>query len=85
MNLSDCVIPRKVEIPDGAYGVWQIPELNIMIPLYLGSTKDKTMVIIDAENSASIRRFGAGRIIEDHAESKAGSVYAADLAAGENG
>ena len=73
MNLSDCVVPRKVEIPDGAYGVWQIPELNIVIPLYPGSSKDKTMAIIDAENSASIRRFGAGRIIEDHAESKAGS------------
>lgn len=72
MNLSEFVIPRKCEIPAGAYGVWQIPELDIMIPLYSGSTKDKTMVIIDNENSASIRRYGAGRIIEDHAESKAG-------------
>ena len=72
MNLSDCVIPRKVEIPDGAYGVWQIPELDIVIPLYKGVGQAKTQAIVDKANSASIRQFGAGRVIEDHAESKAG-------------
>lgn len=73
MNMSEFVIPRKCDIPDGAYGVWQIPDLNIVIPLYKGSTQSKTQEIIDMDNSASIRKFGAGRIIEDHANSKAGS------------
>jgi len=72
MSISKYAIPRKCEIPDGAYGVWQIPELDIMIPLYKGPSKAKTQKIIDKENSASIRSWGCGRIIEDHAESVAG-------------
>lgn len=72
MNLSEFAIPRKCDIPDGAYGVWQIPELDIVIPLYKGGGLAKTQAIVDKENSASIRQFGAGRVIEDHAESKAG-------------
>jgi len=72
MNISQFAIPRKCEIPAGAYGVWQIPELDIMIPLYKGSSKSKTQEIIDKENSASIRPWGCGRIIEDHADSTAG-------------
>lgn len=73
MNMSEFVIPRKCDIPDGAFGVWQIPELDIVIPLYKGVGQAKAQAIIDKANSASIRQFGAGRIIEDHAESKAGS------------
>jgi len=72
MNLSEFAIPRKCDIPDGAYGVWQIPELDIVIPLYKGGGLVKTQAIVDKANSASIRQFGAGRVIEDHAESKAG-------------
>ena len=73
MNMSEFVIPRKCEIPDGAYGVWQIPDLDIVLPLYKGLGQAKTQEIIDKANSASIRSFGAGRIIEDHAESKTGN------------
>lgn len=65
-------VPRKCDIPEGAYGVWQIPELDIAIPLYKGSGKAKIQEIVDKENSASIRPWGCGRIIEDHADSVAG-------------
>lgn len=73
MTVSGFVIPKKCEIPDGAYGVWQIPDLDIVIPLYKGSGQAKTQKIVDKENSASIRSWGCGRIIEDHAYSNAGN------------
>ena len=72
MDMSQFIIPRKCDIPNGAYGVWQIPEMDIVIPLYQGTGSKKTQEIVDRENSASIRKFGAGRLIEDHANSKAG-------------
>lgn len=72
MDMTQLVIPRKCDIPKGAYGVWQIPELDIVIPLYQGVGPKKTQAIVDKANSASIRKFGVGRIIEDHADSKAG-------------
>ena len=72
MNLNAFAIPRRAEIPVGAVGVWQLPELDISIPLYKGAGQAKTQAIIDQVNSASIRQFGAGRIIEDHADSAAG-------------
>lgn len=72
MSLSVFTIPFKCDIPVGSCGVWQIPELDIVIPLYKGIGQARTQEIVDKENSASIRQFGAGRIIEDHAESKAG-------------
>ena len=72
MDMAEFIIPRKCDIPNGAYGVWQIPELDIVIPLYQGVGAKKTQDIVDKENSASIRKFGVGRIIEDHADSKAG-------------
>lgn len=68
MNLSLFTIPRKCEIPNGAYGVWQVPELDIMIPVY-SATNATAQKIIDDENSATIRKWGVGRIIEDHLES----------------
>ena len=73
MTATQFAIPRKCEIPDGAYGVWQIPELDIIIPLYKGFGTAKTQEIVDKENSASIRQWGCGRIIEDHTYSKAGN------------
>lgn len=72
MDMSQFIIPRKCDIPKGAYGVWQIPELDIIIPLYQGSGSKRTQEIVDRENSASIRKFGVGYLIEDHADSKAG-------------
>ena len=72
MDMSQFVIPRKCDIPEGAYGVWQIPELNIVMSLYKGAGQHKVQEIVDRENSASIRKFGVGQIIEDHVDSKAG-------------
>ena len=73
MTVNKFAIPRKCEIPDGAYGVWQIPDLDIVIPLYKGSGPAKTQEIVNKENIASIRSWGCGRIIEDHAYSQAGN------------
>lgn len=72
MSVPQFAIPRKCEVPVGAYAVWQIPDLNVTIPVYQGSGGMDSQRQIDAENSASIYRFGIGRIIGDHAESKAG-------------
>lgn len=69
MDLAAFAIPRKCTIPEGAYGMLQIPEHNIMIPLYQGN-QATAQKIVDAENSASIHRFGAGKVIADHALSK---------------
>lgn len=69
MNMRECVIPKKCTIPKGAYGVLQLPLYDIMIPLYEGNAAT-AQKIVDAENSASIHRFGAGRVIADHALSK---------------
>lgn len=72
MDMSQFVIPRKVEIPNGAYGVWQIPELNIVIPVYSAANRTQAQAQVDRENSASIYKHGVGRVIADHAQSKAG-------------
>lgn len=72
MSVSQFAIPRKCEVPVGAYAVWQIPDLNVTIPVYQGRGGMDSQRQIDKENSASIYRFGVGRIIADHAESKAG-------------
>lgn len=72
MNLSLFTVPRKCDIPDGAAGVWQVPELNIMIPVYAAQNRTQAQAQVDKENSASIYKHGVGRVIADHAESKAG-------------
>lgn len=73
MDMSEFVIPRQCEIPEGAYGVWQIPELNIVIPVYEAKNLKQAQAQIDEKNSASIYKFGVGRTIADHAKSKAGT------------
>ena len=66
--ISNFVIPQQCRIPKNAYGIWQIPELNIIIPLY--EKKNKTaQQIIDEELCALILPFGKGRIILDHSGS----------------
>lgn len=71
MNMSQFVIPRKCVVPSGAYAIWQIPELNIVIPLYHARNRIEAQKQVDNENSASIYRFGIGKMIADHAQSKA--------------
>ena len=73
MNVRQFAIPRKCTIPEGAYGMLQIPAHDIMIPLYTGNNAT-AQKIVDAENSASYHRFYVGHVIADHADSK--SSYA---------
>ena len=68
MSMAVFAIPRKCEIPKRAYGVWQVPDLNIMIPVYSANERN-AQKIIDDEQSATLRKWGVGRIIEDHLES----------------
>lgn len=69
MNPSVFAIPRTAEVPIGAYGVWQLPELNVSIPVYKANSYT-VQKIVDTENAASIQNFGVGKLIADHAESK---------------
>ena len=69
MNPSIFAIPQKVEIPAGAYGGWQLPELGVSIPVYraFGYAAQK---VVDTQNAALLQNFGVGKLIADHAESK---------------
>ena len=69
MDLTGFEIPRPVEIPEGAYGVWQVPEINTNTPLYTAPSS-KWQVTVDRENAALIYNYGRGRLIADHAGSK---------------
>lgn len=57
--------PKSCEIPQGAVGVWQIPDLNIVVPAFAPGKKTEQQ-IIDAENSASWVRWGCAYEIGDH-------------------
>lgn len=54
-------------IPDGAEGVWRIPKLHVVVPVYSGRNGQE---IVDREYSAHIRQIGIGREIADHAGSE---------------
>lgn len=61
------------DIPDKSLGIWQIPELNINIPVYAKSDVGKTdQQIVDDENSADWMRWGCAYQIGDHYNSQAG-------------
>ena len=63
-------ISKKPDIPDKAMGVWQIPDLNVSIPVY-SWTLDRynSQRIVDAENSACHQPYCQANIISDHAGS----------------
>lgn len=54
-------------IPEGAVGVWRIPQLCVVVPVYAGGRNGQA--VVDAEYSANIRQIGIGREIADHAGS----------------
>lgn len=64
-ELSSMVFPRPCEIPDKAAGVWQIPDLNVIIPVYNSNYKN-IQQIIDDENSAAMSRWASAYDIGDH-------------------
>lgn len=65
-------IPQAVDIPEGAYGVLQIPDIGTNSPLYEGRDFQS---IIDNEDSALIRKYKRGWYIGDHAGSEVGEGY----------
>lgn len=71
IDLSACVVPQKCDIPQGAVGVWQIPELDIIIPVYAKGRKTEQQIINDEDSSAYVRWMTAYQIA-DHYDSKAG-------------
>ena len=66
ITLSLFAVPRPCDIPDGAYGVWQIPELDIAIPVYTSGHQ----ATVDADLSAYLATYGIGYVLNDHAESE---------------
>lgn len=70
ISLKGMEMPQPVEIPDGAYGIFQVPDLNVSLPVFFAYGTGQE--IVDAENSGVIRDFGAGRLIGDHAGSEIG-------------
>lgn len=62
------VIPQNCVIPDKAIGVWQIPDLNISIPVY-SANKSNEQKIIDDQNSAAQVKWCSAVDIGDHSDS----------------
>lgn len=65
-------IPRPVVIPDGSFGVLQVPAMEIDLPLYTSGGNDQA--VVDREDCALIRRWGDGRLIADHSGSRHGDA-----------
>ena len=61
-------VPHPTTIPDGAYGVFQIEDMDV--PLFTSIGSDQATV--DLEDCALIRKWGNGLLIADHAGSKHG-------------
>lgn len=71
LDQSALVIPQSCNIPEGSIGVWQIPELDISIPVYIKGKKSE-QAIIDEENSAAYVHWMTAYQVADHYASKAG-------------
>lgn len=65
-------MPQRTVIPDGAYGVFQCPAIEINVPLYMAQGNEQD--VVDAEDSALIRKWGNGLAICDHADSVHGDA-----------
>ena len=65
MDMPKFYAPKLCSIPKGAVGVWQIPDLNINIPVYHVS-KAQEQKTIDAENSAAMVSWCNAYDIGDH-------------------
>ena len=68
---SALVVPQSCDILEGSIGVWQIPELDISIPVYIRGKKSEQQIINDEDSSAYVRWMTAYQIA-DHYDSKAG-------------
>ena len=63
----EAALPIPVEVPKGAYGVWEVAETGTRTPIY--SAEGTGQKWADMENAAFIRAWGDGRLIGDHADS----------------
>jgi len=59
-------VAKPCTIPNGAVGVWQIPDLSVSVPVYAPKQGKTEQQIIDAVNSASYVRWGCAYEIGDH-------------------
>lgn len=54
------------EIPEDAYGIWYVPDLNFYCPVYEAQTWRDWQPIVDAEHSMLINSYMNARCIADH-------------------
>lgn len=65
-------VPQPVRILDGAAGVWQVPSIGTSSPVY--PKHDRVgQDVVDADDSALIIDYGAGKAILDHNNSVVGN------------
>lgn len=69
VSLAAFAVPQAATIPDGAYGVWQVPSIGTSTPVYESETRTGQEVV-DKENAALIRERGKGWLVADHADSE---------------
>lgn len=67
LSIAGYEVPQPYVIPDGAYGVFQCADLDVTVPLYTAYGVGQE--VVDAEDSALIRKYGQGMEIADHADS----------------
>ena len=64
-------IPRDVEIPENALGVWAVPDLGIKVPVYSWKLNSRLpQAITDADLSACQQPYCNAQIISDHGGSE---------------
>ena len=66
--MNPYIVDPKVEIPEGAVGVWRIESLNINQPVYKGLQNEQKK-IIDKEESALLTQWCQAQMISDHCDS----------------
>lgn len=69
VSLAAFAVPQAAVVPDGAYGVWQVPSIGTSTPVYESETRTGQEVV-DEENAALIRERGKGWLVADHADSE---------------
>ena len=64
----------QTNIPEGAYGVWEIASLGTTSPLYTSkaNTSRENQRVVDRENCALWWRYSKGHAIVDHLDSEVG-------------
>lgn len=61
-DLSEFAIPQDTDIPEDAYGVWEVPSLKFSVPVYTSGGQET----VDAQDSAWLFSYGRCYAIADH-------------------